>query len=86
MTIQPRKTQDLTEAMALVEASIPPHFKFPPIWILNMGIPTGINWHELKAVSFIIKSCIFVLKAAYLAEKKLQNLIKPICLFFFLLF
>ena len=56
-----KKTQDLTEAVVLVEPSMHSHFKFPPILILNMGIPTGINWHELKAISFIIKSCIFVL-------------------------
>lgn len=46
VTILPRKVylvspQNHTGAVALVEASMPPHPKFPPILTLNMGIPTG---------------------------------------------
>ena len=59
----PAPDQDLTGAMTLVETSMLPHSKFLPVLILNMDIPIGINWHELRAVPFTIKSCIFVLSS-----------------------
>lgn len=46
--------------MVLVEPSMPPHSKFPPILTLNMGVPTGMDWDELRAVPCTIKSCIFL--------------------------
>lgn len=61
--IFPAPAQNLTGAMALVEASMPPHPKFPSILTLNMGIPTEMDWDELKVVPFTIKSCIFVLSS-----------------------
>lgn len=60
--MQPREVywaQNLTGAVALIETSMPAHSKFPPILTLNMGVPTGIDWDELRAVPFTIKNCIF---------------------------
>lgn len=63
MATQPRAVypaQNLTGAMALTEPSMPPPSKCPPVLTLNMGVPTGMDWDELRAVPFTIKSCIFL--------------------------
>lgn len=52
--------QDLTGAMALIEPSMPPHFKFSPILTLNMVVLTEMDWDVLRAVPCTIKSCIFL--------------------------
>lgn len=59
--VHPAPAQNLTGAMELVETSMPPHAKFPPILTLNMGVPTRrMDGDELRVVPFTIKSCIFV--------------------------
>lgn len=68
--VYPAPAQNPSGAMVLVEASMPPHPKFPPILTLNVGVPIGMDWDELRVVSFPIKSCIFVLSSLLCQDRK----------------
>lgn len=46
--------------MAPAESSMPPHSLFVPVLTVNTSAPTRMDWEELRAILFTIKSCIFL--------------------------